>query len=519
MNHQLSKKRNKKFELGNIDGNHFVNCLFANCQLLIFFIFMTACQPSTKKESTYYQESFRTQFHFSPEKNWINDPNGLVYLDGEYHLFYQYNPYGDQWGHMSWGHAVSTDLLHWQHLPVALTEYPDPLTGDSTMIFSGTSVIDKNNSAGFGANAMIAIYTSNVHKDNKGLAQHQSLAYSTDKGRTWKRYDKNPIIDIHRKDFRDPKVFWYEPQQKWVMALVVPDIYTVQFYSSKNLLDWKLSGEFTGVGDITRIWECPDLYQLKIEGQPEKTKWVLSLSGGHPQGPKFVGMQYFVGEFDGTTFHIDDAKQSPQYVDFGKDFYAGIVYNNLPDSRTIMIGWLNNWTYGNQLPTSPWRGAMSLPRELSLANTPSGLILKQQPLVAIESLRTKKVEDIQTQELSGSFEFSAELTEETSIEIASEGGDKLILSYINGSFSIDRTKTLSDFNLDFASIDSVSIPQYPPSISMRVIVDQSVAEIFINNGEQVLTELFFLRGGKVKIKPNGEVKITEGYELKSVWRE
>jgi fructan beta-fructosidase len=489
-----------------------------SCLLIILCAFMIACRTDSKKESTYYQETYRPQFHFSPEKNWINDPNGLVYLDGEYHLFYQYNPYGDKWGHMSWGHAVSTDLLHWQHLPVALTEYADRLTGDSTMIFSGTAIIDKNNSAGFGSNAMIAIYTSNVHKDNKGLAQHQSLAYSTDKGRTWKRYDKNPVLNINRKDFRDPKVFWHEPKQKWVMVLVVPDLYTVQFYESKNLLTWKLTGEFTGIGDTTRIWECPDLYELKIEGQPNKTKWVLSLSGGHPQGPKFVGMQYFVGEFDGNTFHADST-QYPRYVDYGKDFYAGIVYNNLPDQRTIMIGWLNNWTYANQLPTSPWRGAMSLPRELSLINTPTGLTLRQQPIAALEKLRIKKMETIENQELSGSFEFSAELTEETNIEIVSESGDKLILSYNNGNFSIDRTKTLSDFNPDFASLDAVSIPQYSPSISLRVIVDQSVVEIFITNGEQVLTELFFLRGGKVKVKSNGEVKITESYEIKSVWRE
>lgn len=486
--------------------------------LIILCAFMIACQPDSKKESTYYQETHRPQFHFSPEKNWTNDPNGLVYLDGEYHLFYQYNPYGDQWGHMSWGHSVSADLLHWKHLPVALEEYTEPTTGDSTMIFSGTVVIDKANTAGFGVNAMIAIYTSHVHKDNQAVVQHQSLAYSNDKGRTWKRYDKNPVLNINRKDFRDPKVFWYESKQKWVMALVVPDLYTVQFYESKNLLNWKLTGRFAGIGDTTRIWECPDLYELKIDDQPNKTKWVLSLSGGHPQGPKFVGMQYFIGDFDGNTFHVDSTRY-PRYFDYGKDFYAGIVYNNLPDQRTIMIGWLNNWTYGNQLPTSPWRGAMSLPRELSLISTPTGLKLRQQPITAVEKLRAKKIETIENQELSGSFEFSAELTEETSIEIASEGGARLILSYVNGSFSIDRTKTHSDFNPDFASIDAVSIPQYPPSISLRVIVDQSVAEIFINNGEQVLTELFFLRGGKVKVKSNGEVKITEGYELKSVWRE
>src|SRR6478609_6557592 len=235
------------------------------------------------------KEQYRPQYHFSPQKNWTNDPNGLVYYDGEYHLFYQYNPYGDTWGHMSWGHTVSKDLLRWEQLPVAIEEYPDPATGDSTMIFSGTVVVDKNNSSGLcsGKECMVAIYTSHVHKDGEGKRQHQSLAYSNDKGRTWKRYDKNPILDIQRKDFRDPKVFWYEPQQKWVMALVVPDEYKVQLYQSKNLLQWDLMSEFGKVGDTTRIWECPDLYRLPVENEPGKSKWVLSLSGSHPAGPNF----------------------------------------------------------------------------------------------------------------------------------------------------------------------------------------------------------------------------------------
>jgi fructan beta-fructosidase len=261
-------------------------------------------------DSMAYAELHRPQFHFSPATNWINDPNGLVYLDGEYHLFYQYNPYGTTWGHMSWGHAVTSDLLHWEHLPVAITEYPDHLTGDSTMIFSGTAVIDKNNTSGLceSKDCMIAIYTSHVHALGEGKAQHQSLAYSNDKGRTWKRYEKNPVLDIKRKDFRDPKVFWYEPEQKWVMVLVIPDLYKVQFYQSKNLIDWKLMSEFGNIGDTLRVWECPDLYQLSIDNEPEKKKWVLSLSGSHPRGPAFVGMQYFVGEFDGIKFIPDDSK-------------------------------------------------------------------------------------------------------------------------------------------------------------------------------------------------------------------
>ena len=486
------------------------------------FILVIACSCTLKQENNVndqYTERYRPQIHFSPAKNWMNDPNGLVYHEGEYHLFYQYNPYGDTWGHMSWGHAVSSDLLHWKHLPIALEEYQDAAMGDSTMIFSGTVVIDKNNSAGFGANAMVAIYTSHVHKNNEAVAQHQSLAYSTDNGRSWKRYEKNPILDIHRKDFRDPKVFWDERLQKWVMALVIPDLFKVQFYISKNLKEWKLTGEFGGIGDTTRIWECPDLYELPIENEAGKTKWVLSLSGGHPQGPKFVGMQYFVGEFDGSSFKVDDPKQAPLYVDHGKDFYAGIVFNNLEhdQKKKIMIGWVNNWTYGNRIPTSPWRSAMSLPRELSLIKTLSGFILKQQPIAAVEKLRTKKIEHIEKETFTGAFEFNAELTEETNVELFTDEGDRLLLSYIEGDFSIDRTKTQTGFHADFASIDSYTVPQYPPSIKIRVVIDQSIAEVFINDGEAVLTEQFFFKNRNVKIKSAGEVKITDVYLLSGAW--
>ncbi len=486
--------------------------------LISVFFLLLSCQSKKKNDDSYYQELYRPQIHFTPASNWMNDPNGLVYLDGEYHLFYQYNPYGNTWGHMSWGHAVSTDLLHWQHLPIALREYQDRITNDSTMIFSGTAIVDKSNTAGFGANAMIAIFTSNVHKDNQGLLQHQSLAYSNDKGRTWKYYDKNPILDIKRKDFRDPKVFWFAPQQKWVMALVIPDRYAVQFYDSKNLLDWKLTGTFSDTGDTTRIWECPDLYELPIENE-SKTKWVLSLSGGHPQEPKFVGMQYFVGEFDGATFKKDTSQHSPAYVDFGKDFYAGIVYNNLdhPQKKKVMIGWINNWTYGNQTPTTPWRSAMSLPRELSLSRTSSGLTLKQQP-VRLEKLRGEKINSIEEKILSNPFELTAELTEETSIKLITDAGDQLTLSYVKGIFSIDRTKSKTDFNPDFSSIETYSVPFYPPSIKIRIIIDQSIAEIFINDGLAVLTEQFYFHNQEFKIKTAGEVKITDAYLLESVWK-
>jgi len=481
----------------------------------LFFSLLVGCFPSKQNELTAYNELYRPRYHFSPAKNWINDPNGLVYLQGEYHLFYQYNPFGTTWGHMSWGHAVSTDLLHWKHLPVAIEEYANPATQDSTMIFSGTVVVDHANSAGFGVDAMIAIYTSNVHKSGQGIAQHQSLAYSTDKGRTWTRYANNPILDIQRKDFRDPKVFWHDPAKKWVMALVVPDLFKVQFYESSNLLQWKLSGEFTGAGDTTRVWECPDLYQVKVDGTNEM-KWVLSLSGAHPQGSKFVGMQYFVGDFDGSTFRKDNDNKH-QFLDFGKDFYAGIVFNNLPDKRTIMMGWLNNWTYANQVPTHPWRGAMSLPRELRLVKVEGKIQLASKPILEVKSLRQKELA-VLSQPTSGSFEMEIYMADSSQLILSQGADDKVVLGYANGQFTCDRTKSKNhSFQKDFSSVESVLIASKPSEITVRFFVDQSVIEIFVNGGAATITDLFFLESGKMTLQTEGVVKLQSGWEIGSIW--
>lgn len=483
-------------------------------------------------DSTAYAELHRPQFHFSPPTNWINDPNGLVYLDREYHLFYQYNPYGTTWGHMSWGHAVTRDLLHWEHLPVAIKEYPDPLTGDSTMIFSGTAVIDKNNTSGLceSKDCMIAIYTSHVRAMGQDKAQHQSLAYSNDKGRTWKRYEKNPVLDIKRKDFRDPKVFWYEPEQKWIMALVIPDLYKVQLYQSKNLIEWKLMSEFGDMGDTLKIWECPDLYPLPVDNESGKKKWVLSLSGSHPQGPTFVGMQYFVGEFDGTRFIPDDAKQPPRYVDHGKDFYAGIVYNNIPeeDGRTIMIGWVNNWTYGNQLPTSPWRGAMALPRMLSLKKQQDGYLLIQKPIAATSTLRRTEITDktkISEKTLELEIEIQVADFKEAGIKILKTGQEETIIGYNaeTKELFLDRTHSGEiGFNKDFRSVERATINPINGVIRLHIFIDHSIIEVFVNDGELTLCELVFPTQGDATVETYSiggaaEIKI-KAWELNSVWR-
>ncbi|MEQ1587123.1 MAG: glycoside hydrolase family 32 protein [Cyclobacteriaceae bacterium] len=482
--------------------------------LILAGIYLYSCK-SEQSSDLVIQEKYRPQFHFTPKKNWINDPNGLVFYEGEYHLFYQYNPYATTWGHMSWGHAVSRDMINWEHLPIALEEYLDPTTGDSTMIFSGTAVVDNNNTSGLceGKDCLIAIYTSNLHRDNQGLRQHQSLAYSNDKGRTWKRYDKNPILDIQRKDFRDPKVFWYEPQQKWVMALVVPDLFTVQLYESKNLLKWDLMSEFGKVGDTLRIWECPDLYELPIEGQPGKTQWVLSLSGGHPAGPTFVGMQYFVGDFDGKTFKTEQT--TSLYLEHGKDYYAGIIFNNVTD-RTVMLGWINNWTYANQIPTETWRGAFSIPRELKLTETPEGLRLSQHPIVEFNTLREDEIGELNSL-TTNSFELELEIPDGGGVHLFKSDTEQTTIGYQEGKLYLDRSKSGNvTFQKDFASVESIAINSKQPVITVTIIVDQSIIEVISNDGLYAITDQVFPTSEKSTIELFGNSQVKKGWRLKSI---
>jgi fructan beta-fructosidase len=331
----------------------------------------------------------RPQFHFTPARNWINDPNGLVYVDGEYHLFYQYNPYGDQWGHMSWGHAVGTDLLHWQELPVAIPE------DTKYMIFSGSVVVDRNNSSGFGVKGqapLVAIYTGHLQPD--GGLQNQQLAYSNDRGRSWTKYAGNPVLDLGLKNFRDPKVFWYEPGQKWVMAAVLSDRHQVTLYESRNLKQWTHLSDFGPAGAASGVWECPDLFPLNVSGA-SAGKWVLKVDvfEGHVAGGS--GGQYFVGDFDGKTFRRDDRgnasdDSAAQWLDYGADFYAAASWSNLPasDGRLLWIGWMNDHHYAQYTPTSPWRGSMTMVRELALRRAASGWIVAQSPAREVLTLRS-----------------------------------------------------------------------------------------------------------------------------------
>lgn len=509
--------------------------------LLCALTFFSACSPKHKTEQTEpvqekkYTEKYRPAFHFSPDHNWTNDPNGLVYLDGEYHVFYQYNPLGNTWGHMSWGHAVSKDLLQWKHLPVALSEYIDKQSGDSTMIFSGSAVVDVNNTSGFfpkDSSGIVAIYTSHLHRNNKQLTQHQSIAYSNDRGRTFTNYQNNPVLDIKKKDFRDPKVFWYEHEKKWIMSVVIPDQFIAQFYESKNLKEWKFLSDFGPIGDTAKIWECPDLIEVSVAGQPEKKKWVLLISNSHPQGPRYVGMQYFVGNFDGKKFTADNPKQYPLYLDYGKDFYAAVTFNNIPkeDGRTILLGWANNWAYAQAIPTSPWRSAMTLPRELYLKNTAQGYRLIQKPIRELLSLRADSIDHhhlgsiFKEQAFEIEYEFIGGSTNNFGLTLATGKDEETIIGYDKAKEEVylDRTKSGNvKFHPDFSSIERAPVKLKDGRLKLNIFIDHSIVEVFINDGEQVITDQIFPTSNEYEIKTFSKegdaITNVNVWKMKSVW--
>lgn len=464
---------------------------------------LNAC--SSSKTAKNEPATYRPAYHYTPEKNWVNDPNGMVYLDGEYHLFYQYNPFGDKWGHMSWGHAVSKDLKTWEELPLAI---PETMNADSstTMVFSGSAVVDSLNTSGFFEKGfkkgMVAIYTSHIDKKGTGLAQHQSLAYSSDKGRTWKFYDKNPVLDIKLKDFRDPSVFMYEG--KWRMIVVKSLEYTAQIYESADLKNWKLLSEFGKIGDYAKIWECPSLFKVPVENS-DKFKWVSMISSAH-EDTDYVGMQYFVGEFDGKKF-TPDAQTGVLRIDYGKDFYAAVPFNNLPakDKNPMIMAWVNNWAYAGDIPSEGRRGMFSMPRKLSLVNENGKFHLVQKPVFADNihtetlTLKASELSEVKTLEMkSNSYRLNLTIdlanTKGVSVDLLKNGEEKSILNYdvTSQKLSFDRTKSGKvDFNKTFPSVESMKVIPQNGILKLDIFVDNSIVEIFANDGRAVLTDLVF----------------------------
>lgn len=472
--------------------------------LLILGTLLIACSSSDPSTSG-PPADYRPAYHYAPAKNWVNDPNGLVYLDGEYHLFYQYNPFGDTWGHMSWGHAVSRDLKNWEELPVALKEYTNA-DSTETMIFSGSVVVDSLNTSGFFApdfkKGLVAIYTSHVHKDGKPVAQHQSLAYSADKGRTWIYYAQNPVLDGGLKDFRDPSVFRYG--DTWKMVVAKPLEYKVQLYESVNLKSWSLLSEFGKTGDVGKIWECPALFRVPVEDTLTE-KWVMLISSA-AEDTDFTGMQYFVGDFDGKKF--TPQKQKGVFrVDLGKDFYAAIPFNNLPSTqpKPIIMGWVNNWMYANKIPTEGFRGMFSLPRALSLYQQDGVYRLRQKPIfkdkLPVRTL-TMKASDLVAgveMKLDGNsyrVDLTVELaeTKDFELKLLNNKAEASLLSYevATGKLTFDRAKSGKvAFHKKFASEESMTVLPENGQLKLAIFVDNSVVEIYANNGKAVLTSLVF----------------------------
>ena len=440
------------------------------------------------------REKFRPTYHFSPLYGWMNDPNGMVYKDGEYHLFYQHNPYGSKWGNMHWGHAISKDLINWEHRPDAIT--PDALG----TIFSGSAVVDTDNTAGFGAGAIVAIYTQNSDR------QVQSIAYSTDNGRSFTKYENNPVLTSDARDFRDPKVFWHKETQRWIMLLAVGQ--EMQIFSSSNLKDWAFESSFgEGQGAHGGVWECPDLFELPVDGTNEK-KWVL-LCNLNPGGP-FGGSatQYFVGTFNGKEFANESPSQT-KWMDWGKDHYAAVTWSDAPDNRRIAIAWMSNWQYANDVPTSQYRSPNSVPRDLSLftvdgetylQSAPSPELLKLRDISKKRSFKVNGTRTIKDMIAGNEGAYEIELTIENQyadvigFRLYNDKGEEVDMQYDmkEKKFSMDRRKSGDvGFNENFPMLTWTTIESGKDELKLRLFVDKSSVEAFGDGGRFVMTNQVF----------------------------
>lgn len=445
------------------------------------------------------KESFRPVYHHTPAYGWMNDPNGMFYKDGVYHLYFQYNPYGSVWGNMHWGHSTSTDLMHWKFEGCAIV--PDAWGA----IFSGSCVVDHENTAGFGKEAVVAFYTS-AKSTPWGDIQMQSMAYSLDNGKTFTKYEGNPILTSSEKDFRDPKVFWYAPGKHWVMILAVGQ--HMEIYSSVNLKEWKKESEFGAMqGAHGGVWECPDLVEIPVEGTREK-KWVLicNLNPGGPFGGSAA--QYFVGSFDGKKF-VNESPTQTKWMDWGKDNYATVTWSNAPDGRCIALGWMSNWQYANNVPTRQYRSANTLARDLTLYRERQELYLKSTPSVEVKKARGKKV-SIPSFKVSEKHEIVNLFEEkqgayEVEIVIQNAGASKIAFCLLNDKgekvsmyydlnrkqFVMDRSESGTvDFSKDFPAV-TVAPVNVDKELTLRLFVDRSSIEAFGEDGKFVMTNLVF----------------------------
>lgn len=469
------------------------------------------------------RDKFRPLYHHTPLYGWMNDANGLVYKDGEYHLYFQYNPYGSVWGNMHWGHSVSRDLIHWEHLPVALAR--------DTMghIFSGSSVVDVENTAGYGDGTIVSFYTSASDKNG----QIQCMAYSCDNGRTFTKYEKNPVLTPFDglKDFRDPKVFWYAPEEKWVM--IVSADKEMRFYSSKDLKDWTYMSAFgEGYGAQPSQFECPDMVELSVDGDVNNKKWALIVNIN--PGCLFGGSatQYFIGDFDGTKFICDTDPEVVKWMDWGKDHYATVCFSNTAD-RIIAVPWMSNWQYANIIPTLQYRSANALPRELTMYSEGKDIYLAVQPVKELEVLRkeTKEIpaftveddKEVRVDNLFAANDGAFEINMHLSVPRSGIAGFKLMnekKEYVDIYLDVNAKKLIMDRVysgiVDFGKnsvphekeahdnriansvnyVDDFALATWGPlsdaqDHTLRIYVDKCSVEIFLDGGKVAMTNLVF----------------------------
>jgi fructan beta-fructosidase len=472
---------------------------------LVFVIIATSTFAQEKTSPT---PQWRPLYHFSPPTNWTNDPNGLIFLNGEFNLYYQHNPLENKWGHMSWGHATSKDLVTWKNFPVAI---PEMISKDTiTSIFSGSAVLDENNTSGFGVNGkapLVAIFTADLPKQHK---EAQYIAYSNDGGLSFKQYSHNPVIDLNLHDFRDPNVFWYAPSRQWIMTVSMVGDHVVRLYGSKNLKDWTKLSDFGPSGFTKNGWECPSLLPLMVDGNPSEIKWVLFVSSGGDHGPL---IQYFVGDFDGIIFKNDNPADKVLKVDYGDAFYAAIAWRDAPQHKKILLGWLQN----GRPETYPWKGQMSIPHDLSLRTTPDGLVLIQKPSAIITKVISKytKGEVLEKKDLnlknnritlssagrfdSNSIWIDADIqvkqAKEVGFYVAEKRGSskKVIVGYdvVKQALYVDCTGSEKENKSSENLVQTAPMKPVNGIIKIKVLLDKSSLEVFGNDGEKVISTMIY----------------------------
>ncbi len=474
--------------------------------------------------------SYRPNFHFTPKTSWINDPNGMFYHEGIYHLFFQHYPDDIVWGPMHWGHATSRDLIKWEQQPIAL--YPD----DKGYIFSGSAVVDTLNTSGLGSIEKPPILALFTYHDPEGELldaidhQTQGLAFSTDSGNSWQKYGGNPVLkNPGIRDFRDPKVIWSKDHEKWIMVLSAFD--RVRLYDSKNLIDWNFLSEFgNGVGAHGGIWECPDIFPIEVN-ESNEIKWVLLLSINDGAANGGSGTQYFVGDFDGKSFVLDELFQQqlkengPFWLDYGKDNYAGVTWSNIPteDGRRIFIGWMSNWQYAEKVPTKKWRNSMTLPRELKLVRKNDSYSVISKPVTefdkyknlvdSYEGISLKNKWSANTSSHIGAeieVEFEVMDGDKLNILLYNQEGDTLSFGYddMDNTFFLDRRKLLQkNFSDDYAASKSVAPRKIKgKNLSAKIVLDKTSVEIFYDDGHTVFTEILFPKEALSKISIASKTK-------------